>query len=115
MLVIVVYCVVNFVIQSLIQPRFVGDSVGLSMTVTFLSLVFWAWLLGPLGAVLAIPLTLLAKALLVDIDPQARWAAALLSDNPAEDGTVRPAVHRTRKRRRAPDAVVDASSAGGSR
>ena len=77
LLVIAVYCVLNFVIQSLIQPRYVGDSVGLAMTTTFVALVFWAWLLGPLGALLAIPLTLLAKALLVDVDPTARWATAL--------------------------------------
>jgi AI-2 transport protein TqsA len=77
LLVIGVYCVLNFVIQSLIQPRFVGDSVGLAMTTTFLALIFWAWLLGPLGALLAIPLTLLVKALLVDVDPTARWAIAL--------------------------------------
>ena len=82
-LVIVVYTVLNVVIQSIIQPRFIGDSVGLSVTVTFLALVFWAWLLGPLGAILAIPLTLLAKALLVDIDPKARWADALLCDSAA--------------------------------
>jgi predicted PurR-regulated permease PerM len=77
LLVVAVYCVLNLVIQSLIQPRFVGDSVGLAMTTTFLALIFWAWLLGPLGALLAIPLTLLVKALLVDVDPTARWAVAL--------------------------------------
>src|SRR5215213_8790017 len=77
LLVIAVYSVLNLVIQSLIQPRFVGDSVGLAMTTTFLALIFWAWLLGPLGALLAIPLTLLIKALLVDVDPTARWAVAL--------------------------------------
>ena len=75
--VITVYCVLNFVIQSLIQPRYVGDSVGLATTTTFVALVFWAWLLGPLGALLAIPMTLLVKALLVDVDPAARWANAL--------------------------------------
>jgi len=76
--VIACYGVINFVLQSLIQPRFVGDAVGLSVTVTFVALVFWAWLLGPLGAILAIPMTLLAKALLVDLDPRARWADLLL-------------------------------------
>jgi predicted PurR-regulated permease PerM len=77
LLVIAVYCVLNFVIQTVIQPRFIGDSVGLAMTTTFVALVFWAWLLGPVGALLAIPLTLLVKALLVDVDPTARWANAL--------------------------------------
>ena len=80
--VIVVYSVLNFVVQSLIQPRFIGDSVGLSVTVTFLTLFLWTWLIGPVGAILAIPLTLLAKALLVDVDPGASWADALLRDRP---------------------------------
>ncbi|GAA4827438.1 AI-2E family transporter [Saccharopolyspora rosea] len=74
----VIYLVLNFVVQSLIQPRFVGHAVGLSVTVTLLSLVFWTWAVGPLGAVLAVPLTLLAKALLVDGDPRAAWADAFL-------------------------------------
>ncbi len=83
--VIVVYSVVNVVIQSIIQPKFVGDAVGLSVTLTFLSLVFWA--------VLAIPLTLMAKALLVDIDPATRWADILMSggDGRATDAAPDPA------------------------
>jgi AI-2 transport protein TqsA len=79
LVVLVVYGVLNFVVQSLIQPRFVAGSVGLSTLVTVLALVFWTWLLGPLGAVLAVPATLLAKALLVDVDPRAQWADTLLS------------------------------------
>ncbi|GAA3513955.1 AI-2E family transporter [Actinocatenispora rupis] len=90
-LVIALYCVINFVIQSLIQPKVVGDSTDLSVTVTFLSLVFWTWVLGPLGAVLAIPLTLLAKALLVDTAPQTRWAAHLLSARPHDTVPARAA------------------------
>jgi predicted PurR-regulated permease PerM len=77
--VIVLYSVVNFVIQSVIQPKIIGDAVGLSATASFLSLVIWAWVLGPLGALLAIPLTLLAKGLLIDIDPSTRWLNALLA------------------------------------
>ena len=91
--VIVLYSVLNFVIQSLIQPRFVGDSVGLSTTVTFLSLIFWAWLLGPLGALLAIPATLLITSFLVDIDPRAGWARALL-------GSLERAPREPRRRRK---------------
>ncbi|CCH88246.1 conserved membrane protein of unknown function [Modestobacter italicus] len=94
LVVIAAYCVLNFVIQSLIQPRFVGDSVGLAMTTTFIALVFWAWLLGPLGALLAIPLTLLAKALLVDVDPTAHWATALA-------GSLAPEQRAPRRGRRA--------------
>ena len=99
-IVIVIYCAINFVVQSIIQPRFIGDAVGLSVTVTFLVLFFWAWLLGPLGAILAIPLTLLAKALLVDIDPQAKWAAVLLRDTPTEPDPHAPPKKSRRERRR---------------
>jgi predicted PurR-regulated permease PerM len=97
--VIIVYCLLNFVVQSLIQPRFIGGAVGLSVTVTFLALVFWAWLLGPLGAILAVPLTLLAKALLVDIDPRARWADALLRASAKEPDPSTPAKPSRRRRR----------------
>jgi AI-2 transport protein TqsA len=98
--VIVVYCVLNFVLQSLVQPRFIGDAVGLSVTVTFLSLAFWAWLLGPLGAILAIPLTLLGKALLVDIDPRAKWADALLRSSAKELDAAESAALAGRKKPR---------------
>jgi AI-2 transport protein TqsA len=77
--VIVGYCVLNVLIQSVIQPRFVGQAVGLSTSLTFLSLVFWAWVFGPLGALLAIPFSLFTKALLVDADPRNQWLVPLLS------------------------------------
>jgi predicted PurR-regulated permease PerM len=79
LIVIVVYSVVNFVIQSVIQPKFVGDAVGLAGTLTFLSLVFWGWTLGAVGALLAVPLSLLVKAVLVDVDPESGWLSTLLS------------------------------------
>jgi predicted PurR-regulated permease PerM len=81
--VIVVYSVVNFVIQSVIQPRVVGDAVGLSAILTFLSLVFWTWVIGPVGALLAVPLSLLVKAMLIEADPRTRWALPLISGTPA--------------------------------
>jgi predicted PurR-regulated permease PerM len=89
--VIVTYSVINFIIQSVIQPKFVGDALGLSTTLTFLSLVFWAFVLGPLGAILALPMTLLAKALLVDVDPDSRWLGPLLSGVPQTEDEPGPA------------------------
>ncbi|HEU5109871.1 MAG TPA: AI-2E family transporter, partial [Micromonosporaceae bacterium] len=80
----------NFVIESLVQPRFLGGAVGLSSTVTFVTLLFWAWVLGPVGAILAIPLTLLGKALLIDVDPRAGWLRALIGPR-----TIRPAPAET--------------------
>ena len=97
--VVVVYIVLNMLIQSLIQPRFVGDSVGLSATVTFVALLFWAWILGPLGALLAIPVTLLIKAVLVDSDPRAQWVEALLGAEPstAKDKTAKDTKKRAKR------------------
>ncbi|MGC5247007.1 AI-2E family transporter [Gordonia sp. DT219] len=86
LVVIVIYSVLNIVIQSVIQPKFVGDAVGLSTTVTFVSLIFWAWVLGPLGAILAVPLTIMCKALLIDIDPSTRWADVLLTSTVPSQG-----------------------------
>ncbi len=80
--VIVTYCVLNFVIQSVLQPKFVGDAVGLTTTVSFLSLIVWAFILGPIGAIMAIPASLLFKALLVDMDPRAQWLELFFGDRP---------------------------------
>jgi AI-2 transport protein TqsA len=77
--VIVAYSVINFIIQSIIQPKVTADAVSLSLTLTFLSLVFWSFVIGPIGAVLAVPLTLLVKALLLDVDPNTRWISSLFS------------------------------------
>ncbi|MEW2352690.1 AI-2E family transporter [Spirillospora sp. NPDC029432] len=77
--VIVAYCAINFVLQSLIQPKFLGDAVGLSFTLVNISLILWAWVLGPLGAILAVPLSTLVRALLVDADPTKHWLTGLLS------------------------------------
>jgi predicted PurR-regulated permease PerM len=87
--IVVIYVLLNFVVQTLIQPRFVGDSVGLSMTVTFIALLFWSWAMGALGALLAIPLTLLVKALLVDVDPRGHWLDVLLREEPRAPRTKR--------------------------
>ncbi|GAA2106821.1 AI-2E family transporter [Brevibacterium salitolerans] len=79
--VVMAYSVLNFVIQSVIQPKFTGESVGVTPLVSFLSLLFWYWVLGWLGALLALPATLLLKALLVDADPRARWVNSLIASD----------------------------------
>ncbi|MEV4900174.1 AI-2E family transporter [Citricoccus sp. NPDC055426] len=79
--VVAAYSVLNFVIQAVIQPKFTGESVGVIPTVSFLSLLFWAWILGPLGAILALPATLLLKAIMVDADPQSRWINSFIASD----------------------------------
>jgi len=78
--VIVVYGVINAVIQSIIQPRVVGRAVSLSQTITFFSVLFWAVVIGPIGAILAIPLTLLVRLLLVDTNPQMSWIRPMIGE-----------------------------------
>jgi AI-2 transport protein TqsA len=78
--VIVVYGLVNGIIQSIIQPRVVGNAVALSQSLTFFSVLFWAVVLGPIGAILAIPLTLLVRMLLVDSNPANAWVRPALGD-----------------------------------
>ena len=88
--VIVVYSALNVVVQTIIQPRFTGDAVGISGTVAFVSLIFWAYVLGPLGALLAIPATLFLKSTLLDNSEPASWVSALISSSPGKDQPRRP-------------------------
>ena len=95
--VVIIYSVINVIVQSIIQPKFVGDAVGLSATLTFISLIFWGWVLGPLGALLAVPMTLLAKALLIDIDPSTQWAGPLIALDAPPPGTSTPTPTSTKR------------------
>jgi AI-2 transport protein TqsA len=94
--VVVVYAVINVVVQTLIQPRFTGDAVGITPTVAFLSLIFWAYLLGVLGALLAVPATKFLKALLVDHSVSGQWFGALINSASKQPGQPRLAGVRHR-------------------
>ena len=78
--VVAIYCVVNVTLQVLVQPKFVSDAVSLSLTLSFFSVIFWTFVIGPLGAILSIPLTLLVRALVLEGDPGARWLRWLSGD-----------------------------------
>ncbi len=71
------YLVVNVLVGSVIEPRFMGRGLGLSALVVFLSLVFWGWVLGPVGMFLSVPLTMMIKIAL-DSRPDTHWIAVLL-------------------------------------
>ena len=59
-----VFLFVNMIIGSVIEPKILGKGMGLSTFVVFLSLVFWGWVLGPIGMFLSIPLTMALKIIM---------------------------------------------------
>jgi predicted PurR-regulated permease PerM len=63
LIVFVGYQVINNVLDNVIGPRFVGREMKISALLSFLSVIFWAWVLGPTGAILAVPLTVLIRDL----------------------------------------------------
>lgn len=82
LIVVIAFSVINFILQSLIQPKFTGDAVGITPAVSFVSLLLWTWVFGALGALIALPATLTVKALLIDPDPKLRWLNAFISNDP---------------------------------
>jgi predicted PurR-regulated permease PerM len=77
LLVIAGFLAVNMVFGNIVEPRMMGKGLGLSTLVVFLSLVFWGWVLGPVGMLLSGPLTMAVKIAL-ETDPRSRWFAVLL-------------------------------------
>ena len=78
------YVVVNVVFGNFIEPRLMGRKVGLSTLVVFLSLVFWGTVLGPVGMLLSIPITMTLKLALEGND-DTRWIAVLLGPAIADE------------------------------
>ena len=72
-----VYLVVNVLMGNLVEPRFMGRGLGLSTLVVFLSLIFWGWVLGPVGMLLSVPLTI-TMAIALESSEETRWIAVLL-------------------------------------
>ncbi|MDY0261654.1 AI-2E family transporter [Syntrophotalea acetylenica] len=71
------YLAINLIMGNILEPRFMGHGLGLSPLIVFLSLLFWGWLLGPVGMLLSVPLTITAKIAL-DSHEDTRWVAVLL-------------------------------------
>ncbi len=71
------FLAVNVIMGNAVEPRFMGRGLGLSTLVVFISLVVWGWILGPVGMLLSVPLTMTAKIAL-EANPGTEWIAHLL-------------------------------------
>ena len=73
------------VFGNIVEPNLMGRRLGLSTLVVILSLLFWAWVWGPVGALLAVPLTMVVKIMLENTE-DLRWVAILLDKTPPQLG-----------------------------
>jgi AI-2 transport protein TqsA len=83
LLVALVFLSVNVLLGNLLEPQVMGRRLHLSPLVVFLSLIFWGWVWGPLGMILAVPMTVVLRILL-EHSEDLRWIAVLLSGAPME-------------------------------
>ncbi len=78
------YLVINTVIGNFFEPRILGRALGLSPLVVLLSVIFWGWILGPVGALLSVPMTNVLRIFIANTD-DLRWLAILLGPTLPED------------------------------
>ncbi len=76
-IVAIAYIVINIGVGNVLEPRLMGKELGLSSLVVFLSLVFWGWVLGPVGMLLSVPLTVTVKLALDSKAETRAWGALL--------------------------------------
>lgn len=72
-----IYIVINTLLGNVLEPKLMGKSLGLSSLVVFITLIFWGWILGPVGMLLSIPLTIIAKVAF-DNSKKTKWLGTLL-------------------------------------
>lgn len=70
--------IINTIVGSILEPRFLGKGLGISILVVFLSLIFWGWVLGPVGMLLSVPLTIVIKIFL-ESKPESEHIAKIIA------------------------------------
>ena len=78
LLVAVGYLVINNFLGNIVEPMLVGRRFGISTLVVVISVLFWGWLWGPLGMLLAVPLTMVLKVVL-ECSDEFRWIGIAIS------------------------------------
>lgn len=81
-LVAALFIAIHMVFGNMLEPRVMGRGLGLSTLVVFLSLIFWGWLLGPVGMLLSVPLTSITKILMETTPGGSRLAIMLGAGRP---------------------------------
>jgi len=71
------YLALNTIVGNVIEPRVMGKGLGLSPLIVLMSLVFWGWVLGPVGMLLSVPLTMMVKISL-EVFPDTRWIGVMM-------------------------------------
>jgi hypothetical protein len=83
-------------VQNIIQPKMMGEGLKISPVVVFICVFFWGWVLGGLGAILSIPLTLLVLEIMDSFD-STRWLVVLVRAGPErKQGEQKAAAERVR-------------------
>jgi predicted PurR-regulated permease PerM len=77
LLVILIFVVVNIIVGYVLEPKMLGSGLGLSALVVFIAMIFWGWILGPVGLILSVPLTAAIKIVL-EASAGTRWMAVML-------------------------------------
>ncbi|MEM9137534.1 MAG: AI-2E family transporter [Cyanobacteria bacterium P01_F01_bin.42] len=75
----VIYALINNFFDIVIAPRFLSKGLDLSTIVGFVAVIIWTWIFGPIGAFIALPLTVMVKKLLLESYPETQLVAKLLS------------------------------------
>jgi AI-2 transport protein TqsA len=83
------YIIINFILGNIIQPRLMGRGLGLSTLVVFLSLIFWGSVLGLMGMILSIPITMTFK-MAFERNESTQWIAVLLGPEPSLEDVSTP-------------------------
>lgn len=92
------YLVVGFTLGNAVEPRLMGRRLGLSTLVVFLSLIVWGALLGPVGVILCVPLTMTMK-FAFESNPETRWIAVMLGSEKASESVPLPPAIKVRRSR----------------